>query len=260
MTKGKIFIGTSGWDYRHWDGFFYPPEINQKEKLEYFSRHFNAVEVNYSFYHPPKESTYKKWYSQTNGNFLFSLKVSRFITHIKRLKGIENVWQEFLEKALKGLKEKLGPILVQLPPTFRYTEENLERVEKFLSFTKNLKKKKNQRILLAVEVRNSSFDKASFFNLLKKHKTALVLSSSSQWAEIKKPFLCNFVYVRLHGPASLFSSKYSFDELKRLAKEINLWRRNGLDVYCYFNNDAYGYAVENANYLKSIISNNAVVS
>ena len=127
MRKGKIFIGTSGWVYSHWEGIFYPKELGLKDKLKYFSKHFKTVEVNYSFYRLPRPTTYQNWYSQTPGDFLFAIKVSRFITHIKRLKGVKDAWKIFIKNTL-NLKEKLGPILFQFPPNLKATEENVKRL------------------------------------------------------------------------------------------------------------------------------------
>ena len=131
MKEGKFYIGTSGWVYSHWEGIFYPEDLSGKDKLKYFSEHFKTAEVNYSFYHLPKPITYQNWYKQTHKDFIFSVKASRFITHIKRLKEVKDPWKTFLENAL-NLKEKLGPILFQFPPNFSATEENIKRLQDFL--------------------------------------------------------------------------------------------------------------------------------
>jgi len=137
MPKGKLFIGTSGWVYSHWEGIFYPEGLSSKNKLKYFSQHFETTEINYSFYRLPRLSTYQNWYEQTPEDFLFSVKVSRFITHIKRLKEVKGAWKTFIENSL-NLKEKLGPILFQLPPSFRANETEIKRLEYFLKLiTKN---------------------------------------------------------------------------------------------------------------------------
>jgi len=116
MPQGKLYIGTSGWVYGHWEGIFYPENLASKDKLKYFSQHFKTAEINYSFYHLPRPSTYQNWHSQTPADFIFAAKASRFITHIKRLGGVKEAWQQFIENALY-LKEKLGPILFQFPPS-----------------------------------------------------------------------------------------------------------------------------------------------
>jgi uncharacterized protein YecE (DUF72 family) len=256
--KGNLYIGTSGWIYSHWDSIFYPEDLLAKDRLKYFSRYFKTAEVNYSFYHLPRPSTYQNWYNQTPGDFIFSVKVSRFITHIKRLSGVKEAWKQFIENAL-CLKEKLGPILLQLPPSFKCNSENISRVKDFLT---SIVKIKNQRAkikmtiqnsksedtkpCLAIEVRHSSFKNPRFFNLLKKYKVALVISDSPTWQKIEQPQLADFVYIRMHGSKVLFASKYTKKELSSLAQKIKKWLEQGLDVYCYFNNDFHGYALENA--------------
>ena len=140
---GKLYIGTSGWAYSHWDGIFYPENLAYKDKLKYFSQRFKTAEINYSFYHLPRPTTYQNWYLQTPEDFLFAVKASRFITHVKKLKGVKAAWKTFLENALR-LKEKLGPILFQFPPSFKATSENIKRLEQFLKYiTKNRKRNKN---------------------------------------------------------------------------------------------------------------------
>lgn len=256
---GKLFIGTSGWVYSDWQGIFYPEDLPSKDKLKYFSQHFKAAEINYSFYHLPRPSTYQNWYNQTPRDFIFAVKVSRFITHIKRLLSVEEAWKQFLENALY-LKEKLGPILFQFPPSFKATEENIKRLEKFFKFitcsqfqrslklaTRNsiIYKKDKQRLNFAFEFRHKSWCNEKIYKLLKKYKVAWVIADSPSYPKAEV-VTADFVYVRLHGSKVLFSSKYTKKELQDLAQKIKKWLKQGLDVYCYFNNDFSGYAVENA--------------
>lgn len=130
-TKGGIDIATSGWVYNDWIGIFYPEDLPSKARLRFFSQRFGTTGVNYSFYHLPKPKTYENWDNQTPRKFVFAVKASRFITHIKRLKEAKTGWVKFLENALY-LEEKLGPILFQLPPSFRATEENVITLKEFL--------------------------------------------------------------------------------------------------------------------------------
>ena len=236
----KLFIGTSGWVYSHWQGIFYPENLPSKEKLKYFSQHFKTTEVNYSFYHLPRLTTYQKWYSQTPEDFLFAVKASRFITHIKRLKGVKEAWETFLENA-SNLKEKLGPILFQFPPSFKATEENFKRLEKFL---KCLKPNIKQQVKFAFEFRHKSWYDENVYKLLKKYKAAWVIADSPRYPK-EEVVTADFVYVRMHGSKVLFASKYSKKELKDLAQKIKKWLKT-CDVYCYFNNDFHGFAIENA--------------
>jgi len=252
MLKGKFFIGTSGWVYSHWDGVFYPENLPSKDKLKYFSQHFNTAEINYSFYHLPRLSTYQNWYRQTPQDFIFAVKTSRFITHIKRLKGIKEAWKTFLENA-SNLKEKLGPVLFQFPPSFSATTENLRRLEELLEFT--CLKWKFKHLRLAFEFRHKSWcdpkgKQAScrvnkkVYNLLKKYKAAWVIANSPSYPKAEE-VTCDFVYLRMHGSKVLFSSNYTKKELEKLSQKIKKWLKTA-DVYVYFNNDAMGYAIENA--------------
>jgi len=237
MPKGKLFIGTSGWVYSHWEGIFYPEDLPGKDKLKYFSQHFKTTEINYSFYHLPRPSTYQNWYLQTPEDFLFSVKASRFITHIKRLKGVKEAWKTFIKNAL-NLKEKLGPILFQFPSSFKATEENIKRLEDFLKLiTKN-------KLRYAFEFRHQSWCDKKVYDLLKKYKVVWVIADSSSYPKAEV-VTANFVYIRMHGSKVLFTSNYTKRELKDLAQKIKKWLKTS-NVYIYFNNDAYGYATENA--------------
>lgn len=259
-----LFIGTSGWIYPHWDEIFYPENLPQKEKLKYYSSHFKTTEINYSFYHLPKPSTYQKWYSETPLDFLFTIKVSRFITHIKRLSGVEEAWEIFLKNAL-FLKEKMGPFLLQFPPSFSAfaplrrirrsspaasiggkATDNIKRLEEFLKLITQ-----SHNLRYAFEFRHKSWCSQEIYKLLKKYNTAWVIAASPNWPK-SEVITSDFAYIRMHGPKSLFSSKYTKNELEDLAQKIKNWQKQKLDVYVYFNNDAMGYAVENAKTLRCL--------
>jgi uncharacterized protein YecE (DUF72 family) len=252
--KSKIYIGTSGWIYSHWDGIFYPEDLPSQNKLKYYSSYFKTAEINYSFYHLPRPGTYQKWYAETPADFIFSLKASRFITHIKRLSGVKEAWRQFLKNALY-LKEKLGPILFQFPPSFKATSENFKRLEKFLkdvSQKDQINKSTPVYLLIlrfAFEFRHKSWCDEKIYQLLKKYNAAWVIADSPRYPKAEE-VTADFVYIRMHGSKVLFGSKYTKKELSSLAQKIKNWLKQKLDVYCYFNNDAMGYAVENAKTLK----------
>lgn len=241
--KGKIFIGTSGWLYSHWEGKFYPPRLTNEKKLQYFSEHFSTVEVNSSFYHFPRKSTYQKWWANSFKNFLFAIKVNRTITHLKRLKGIKKIWEEFLENALL-LKEKLGPFLFQFPASFSFNDENLERLKNLFEILAE-DRKKHQNLRFAFEFRHPSWLEKKIYQLLEKFQMAWVIADSPSWPKAEV-ITTNFVYLRFHGSKVLFASSYSQKELKNYAQKIKNWAGKGKDVYAYFNNDAWGYALDNA--------------
>lgn len=251
-AKPKLFIGTSGWAYSGWEGIFYPEDLSSKDRLKFFSQHFKTTEVNYSFYHLPRVSTYQKWYSQTPLDFLFAIKVSRFITHVKRLKkGVGKAWKKFLGNAL-NLKEKLGPFLFQLPPSFQATNENLTRFEQFFKLITQ-STRPGFIVRCAFEFRHKSWCEEKIYQLLKKHNVAWVITDSPRYPR-RDALTADFVYVRMHGPGSLYSSKYAQKELSSLAEKIKKWLKKDKDVFIYFNNDFQGFAIENAKQLVDILS------
>ena len=237
----KLFIGTSGWIYGHWTGIFYPEDLPSKEKLKYYSKYFKTTEINYSFYHLPRPSAYQNWYSQTPDDFVFAVKASRFITHIKRLKEVDEAWEVFLENAL-NLKEKLGPILFQFPPSFQASNENIKRLKDFFEILSNSAMAELSRI--ALEFRHQSWLNKKNYELLKKYNVAWVVADSPRYPRADV-ITANFVYIRMHGSKIMFGSKYTKEEIKNLKLKIKNWLKNS-DVYCYFNNDAQGFAIENA--------------
>ena len=231
----KLYIGTSGWQYYHWRGKFYSENLSSKDFLKFYSKYFNTVEVNTSFYHFTKKSTLEKWKNEVNTNFLFSIKLHRLFTHFRKLKlnkEDKRILKETIEN-YKVLGKNLGPILIQLPPSLK---KDLKTLEKFLkNFDKNLK--------LAIEFRHKSWLDKETYKFLKKKKIAFAVSDSPRWpTDIVKT--CDFVYVRFHGKPHLFASKYEKEELVWYAKEIKKLKPKTL--FAYFNNDAEGYAIENA--------------
>ncbi len=239
--KGKCFIGTSGWFYGHWYGNFYPEKLPKDRLLQYYARFFDTVEMNNTFYHLPKENTVKLWKDKVKKEFLFSVKASRFITHIKKLKNIREPLRLFLDRA-DLLKRKLGPILFQLPPSFKRDDKVLD------GFFKKLPKGYDY----VMEFRNESWFKKDVYEIMRKYKVAFCIASMPKLpvvSEITAPFS----YIRMHGGTELYGSNYSRDELRKWASKVKRFLREGLNVYVYFNNDAHGYAVKNALELKKII-------
>jgi len=239
----KLFIGTSGWIYSDWEGIFYPEKLSSSEKLKYFSQHFKTTEVNYSFYHLPRLSTYQNWYNQTPSDFIFSVKASRFITHIKRLKNIKEAWEIFIKNTL-SLKEKLGPILFQFPSLFSATDKNIERLKDFIYEISA------HSLRYAFEFRDRSWFNEEIYKFFKKHNIAWVIADSPSYPKAEV-ITASFVYIRMHGSKTMFSSKYTKKEIQSLASKIKDWLKTK-DVYCYFNNDVSGYAIENAKELLNL--------
>lgn len=234
----KLFIGTSGFSYSHWeDGVFYPKDLPRVKQLEYLAEHFNTVELNNSFYRLPQVKTFLDWKEKTPRGFIFSVKVSRFITHVKKLNQCQAPWKEFEKRAL-NLGPKLGPFLFQFPPNWK---ENFSRLEDFVRIIE-----KNPKFKFAFEFRHPSWFSLRVYQLFRKHRNlSLCLIDSPDWP-ITEEVTGNFVYIRMHGSKVLYSSNYSKKELKQLAGRIKGYLGRNLDVYCYFNNDASGFAVKNA--------------
>ena len=248
----NYYIGTSGWAYEDWLGRFYPENLPSEKRLGYFSRFFKTAEINYSFYHLPRQTTYYKWFQETPSDFIFSVKVSRFITHIKRLREVDSSWSLFLKNAL-ALKNKLGPFLFQFPASFKKDKKRIEKLEDFL---KLLRKSRNRekKILLrfAFEFRDKSWFEDETYGLLQKYGAGWVIADSSRYPRANIT-TSDFAYFRFHGPTSLFSSKYSRRQLSEEASLIVKYLRKKMDVFCYFNNDFQAFAIENAKELVEII-------
>lgn len=251
LKKNNLFIGTSGWLYADWDKIFYPPNLNSEEKLKFYAHYFNSLEINSSFYHFPRPKTFQKWYTLTPKNFRFAIKVNRLITHLKRFKNIQKIWRQFLFSSLE-LKEKLGPFLFQFPRSFLASPNNIERVNTFLKKINQEKNKRLWNLKLAFEFRHQSWFQEKIYNLFKSYRQALVFADSAYYPKCNE-ITADFLYLRFHGPTSLFSSKYSHQEMIEVAKKIKKWQKNKLEIYVYFNNDVFGYALENAMDLKKIL-------
>jgi len=243
-----IRIGTSGYNYPHWwSGVFYPSSLPQKKWLEFYSEYFDTVELNVSFYRLPKKEAFESWYKRTPKGFSFAVKGSRFITHIKRLKECREPLSLFLDHA-SSLKEKLGCLLWQLPPRFKFQKE---RLEEFCVLLSTLPRSKPLRH--AFEFRDESWFCSEAFKILEEFKFAFCIAHGSGLPFTEKTTSA-FIYLRLHGGEILYGSNYSDKELKEWAKKINDWTKKGKDIFVYFNNDAYGFAVKNALTLKNLIS------
>ncbi len=241
----KIYIGTSGWSYNHWRKIFYPEDLSKYKFFEFYCKHFNTVEINATFYRNFKESTYKNWYKRAPEGFLFSLKAPKTITHIKRLKDVGELLNNFINIA-SNLKEKLGVILFQLPPSLKF-DKNL--FEEFLFQLKNFS---NYRF--AIEVRNKTFNNEEFFELMKKFDITLCFSDTGgRYFSLIEVVTGKFLYIRLHGPEKLYASKYSEEQLIYWKEKILKIKK---DIFVYFDNDFYGYAPQNALELKKSINVN----
>lgn len=237
----KYLIGTSGWNYDDWQGKFYPKNLPKTKWLDFYSRTFNTVEVNYSFYHWPNEKTMKKWYQEAPETFKFTLKSPRTITHVRKLKNITQKVKNFY-KLTSLLKEKTGCHLYQLPPSFKLNQNNFKKLKNFL---KILNKNKDN----AIEFRHETWWTDSVYELLKKHKTSFCIVSG---LEMPKDIVItsNTAYFRFHGIN--YSSNYPASTLKKYSKIMKKLKCK--KIYAYLNNDTNAYAVKNALTLKKYLS------
>jgi len=234
-------IGTSGWHYDHWKHRFYPEELNKRRWLEFYAGHFTTVELNNSFYRLPSETAFATWYESSPASFTFAVKVSRFITHVKRLKDTEEAVGRFITRA-KILEEKLGPLLYQLPPNMHRDDEKL------VSFLSILPEEMKH----VFEFRHQSWLEGKVFEILCQHNAGFCIFDMPS---LSCPLVAtaDFAYVRFHGSTGLYSSCYSDEELADWAKKLTDLAVNLKAVYIYFNNDAEAFAVRNAVTLRSYL-------
>lgn len=242
MRMAKVFVGCSGWQYPHWrEGVFYPECLPQKEEFNYYASKFSTVEINSTFYHSPRISVWEGWGRKAPEDFIYAVKMSRWLTHMKKLVEPKEEWVRFYEGA-KKLGKHLGPILFQLPPSLHKDLSKLQGLVGVLP--------KKERF--AFEFRNESWYDDEVYAFLRSQNWAWVIVSHPRLPLVFET-TADFVYLRFHGSKSLYSSCYSDQELRQFAGRIKGWLKEGLDVYAYFNNDAYGFAPKNALSLKKML-------
>jgi uncharacterized protein YecE (DUF72 family) len=271
-AASRIRIGISGWRYPPWRGTFYPDDLPQRAELEFASGKLPVIEINGTFYSLQRPESFALWYRQTPADFQFTLKAPRYITHMRRLKGVEQPLANWFASGIFALREKLGPMVWQLPPNFKYDRQRLSdfldllpadtasaaamarKRDAFMKGRTRLAIDVNRPLRHAIEVRHDSFACAEFVELLRRHNVALVISESArQWPMIHD-VTADFIYMRLHGDKALYRSGYSDKALDRWARRIAAWARGSepadasrvagkaapargaRDVYCFFDN------------------------
>lgn len=270
---GKTLIGISGWRYPPWRGVFYPAGLAQDRELEYASSILSTIEINGTFYSLRRPENYQQWYEATPRDFIFSIKGSRYITHIRRLRDVDVPLANFFASGLFNLREKLGPLLWQFPPSFRYEPDRMKQffellprnTEEALQLARRREPRMKGRVRLAidavrplrhaVEIRHESFVDESFVQLLRDHEIALVIADTARKWPYREDITTDFVYLRLHGDQELYVSGYTDEALRRWAERIRAWRTGSQpddahlisrhpppkhrtrDIYCYFDND-----------------------
>ncbi|MCJ9672869.1 MULTISPECIES: DUF72 domain-containing protein [unclassified Neorhizobium] len=269
---GDIRIGISGWTYKPWRGVFYPEGLPQKQELTYAAEHFRSIEINGTFYGLQRPRSFAAWHDATPDDFVFAIKGSRYITHMRRLTDIETPLANFLASGVLRLGKKLGPILWQFPPRMKFDAERFEAFLKLLPKSTEdavalarrhdarldgrsyVETDANRPIRHALEIRHDSFRSPEFVDLLRRYKVGLVVADTVEWP-LLMDLTADFVYCRLHGSEQLYVSGYDDKALDRWAQLIRQWakgrdpkdaervgppsppRAHGLDVYVYFDND-----------------------
>lgn len=270
VRRSEVLIGVSGWRYAPWRGQFYPKGLPQKDELAHLATVFPTVEINGTFYSMQVPDSFRQWFDATPDEFVFAVKGPRFLTHMKRLRDPVAPLANFMASGVLRLGRKLGPILWQFPPNFRFEAERLEaffdilprdteqaarlgrRHDHRLKARAWLRSESPGAIRHAVEIRHESFRDPVFIALLRKHRIALVCADTVEWP-LLMDLTADFVYCRLHGSSELYRSAYGAPELSRWAKRVRAWRdgepmtdgtfagpglkrRQRRDVFVYFDN------------------------
>ena len=252
----EVRIGISGWRYPPWRGVFYPSGLPQRAELEYVATRLRTVEINGSFYALQRPAWYRRWAAATPDDFLFAVKGGRFVTHLKRLVGVETALANFFASGVLALGPRLGPVLWQLPESVRFDEGVLDAFVALLPHSTRaasamarrhddrlrarawLRVDRDRPVRHAIEVRHDSFRDPAFAALARRHQVAVVVADSAgRWPVLDEP-TADFMYVRLHGDTELYASGYDDEALDRWARRVRGWADAGLDVHAYFDNDA----------------------
>jgi uncharacterized protein YecE (DUF72 family) len=240
-----VRIGTSGWSYAHWARVFYPLRLPGREQLLYLARHFDTVELNASFYRLPRSTSFEKWDRETPDGFVFAVKVPKTITHNRKLHDVTDDWHQ-LREAVGPLEHKVAVYLAQFAPSFRASDENIERMRAFLQLVQG------QRV--AFELRHASWFEPPALDVFIEAKACVVQAESSRYPHTPPGFApADFTYYRLHGPRELYASQYTDEELEYWGDMIRADVAAGRDVYAYFDNDFSAYAIEDARRLRELL-------
>jgi uncharacterized protein YecE (DUF72 family) len=239
-----VRIGCSGWNYPHWRERVYPKGLPPKRWLEHYATLFDTVEVNSTFYRLPKVTAVQGWVEQTPPGFLFAVKASRYLTHIRRLSDLEGGVQRFYERIdpLVG-SPKLGPVLWQLPPNFRRDDERLASALEALPSGRH-----------CFEFREPSWYVDEVYRLLRERNAALVIGDSPKYPFRSLELTADWTFIRFHHGSRGRNGNYSERELEEWAGRIAAWRDSGADVHAYFNNDWEGFAVKNGLRLRELLN------
>jgi uncharacterized protein YecE (DUF72 family) len=241
VQPSSIRVGTSGWIYAHWRGRFYPQEMRSKDWFAHYARHFDSVEINNSFYRLPSEQAFHAWREQAPPGFVYAVKASRFLTHMKKLADPEEPIERILGRA-RHLGEKLGPVLYQLPGGWKC---NVDRLAHFFAALP-------RDLLHVIEYRRADWLCDEVFTLMRELNIGLCIHDLLP--DHPRVVTANVVYVRFHGAGAKYAGSYTRRQLSQWALWMNEQARAGQNVYAYFNNDAEAHAVRNAQTLRRLIA------
>lgn len=266
-----VRIGTSGWSYPHWRRRFYPQGLAHRAELEFLAQRLNSVEINASFYRLQRPRAYTSWAEQTPDDFLFAVKGSRFITHLKQLRDARQGLANFLASGVLALGAKMGPILWQLPASMEFDRERiagfLDELPRTTAAAARLARQHDERlgdrvhlqphgdrpIVHVLEPRHASFATRPALDLLRDQGVGLVQSDGAGKWPLLRAVTADVVYIRLHGHEQLYASGYDRRALRRWATRIRGWQDEGRDVYVYFDNDGSAHAPADALTLREIL-------
>ncbi|HTH54356.1 MAG TPA: DUF72 domain-containing protein [Edaphobacter sp.] len=285
-NSGRIRIGISGWRYAGWRGIFYPKDLPQRRELEYAAKTFNTIEINGTFYSLQRPESFGEWVRQTPEDFVFSVKGSRFLTHMLKLREAKVPLANFFGSGVLRLGEKFGPLLWQFPPQMRFDAERFEGFFKLLPRSHReaaalmrrhadrmredagFRVRRDAPLRHCVEIRHESFVVPEFIELLRQYGIGFVVADTVEWP-LLMDVSADFVYCRLHGSQQLYTSGYEEDALKQWAERIKAWargeqpegrwaaktaaKRAPRDVYVYFDNDAKVRAPRDAQRLQELV-------
>ena len=243
-------IGTSGWHYKHWRGVVYPAEMPTQEWFAYYAERFSTVEINNSFYRLPEVETFRSWQEGSPPGFLFAVKASRYITHMKKLRDPEEPLERFFS-VFHAMKQKMGPVLVQLPAMLPFNYTIAEQFYRLLKFSYS-------PFRFVMEVRHLSWLAEESLTLMTAFDIGLVISQSNGVFPYSDTITAKDIYVRFHGPADLYASAYSEAMLQDYANLFRQWVNEGHTVWAYFNNDIHGYAPADAQRLLEMVNQQAI--
>lgn len=247
--QGSIHIGTSGWHYDHWVGPFYREDTAPDDRLAFYAARLPTVEINNSFYQLPERETFVLWRDTVPEHFVFAVKASRYITHMKKLKrGVKTPLKNLLERA-RLLEDRLGPVLFQLPPKWHC---NHERLAAFLDILP-------PDYRYTIEFRDPDWFNERTYELLHSHNVAFCIYELDGRISPKE-VTADFVYVRLHGPDGAYQGHYNTATLSGWAGAFASWQRQGHEIFCYFDNDEAGYAADNALTLHAMLDQDSNTS